>query len=178
MPGSPLPDELLEAGAACGRLLRERGHSVAVGEGSCGGLISAALLAVPGASDYYLGGAVIYTGKALDGLVSGRVERPDGLRGASESWAAHLAEASRIHVGATWAIGEGGAAGPSGNRYGDPAGHAWVAVAGPEPATRHVLTGDDDRQANMVAFAVAALELLAGCVAATSTTGSAGTDAR
>ncbi|MEM9566609.1 MAG: CinA family protein [Actinomycetota bacterium] len=175
MPGSPLPEELLAAGAACGRLLRERGHRVAVGEGSCGGLISAALLAVPGASTYYLGGAVIYTGKALSGLVSGRVEPPDGLRGASEPWAAHLAEATRVHVDATWAIGEGGAAGPSGNRYGDPAGHAWVAVAGPRPATRHVLTGDDDRQANMVAFAVAALELLAECVAATDATDPADT---
>ncbi len=159
LPGQ-LPVRLLEAGARCGRLLADRGHTVAVGEGSCGGLISAALLAVPGASTYYLGGSVIYTGQALAGFLSGRVERPDDLQGASEPWARHLAEAARVHLGATWGIGEGGAAGPTGNRYGNPAGHAWVAVAGPNESAHNVLTGQADRQHNMVAFAVAALDLL------------------
>ena len=156
-----LPSSLLEAGATCGGLLKQRGETVAVGEGSCGGLISTALLAVPGASAYYLGGSVIYTRKALDGLLSGRVERPERLRGASEPWAMHLARAAKVHLDATWGVGEGGAAGPSGNAYGDPSGHAWVAVSGPVESAKNVLTGLDDRQANMVAFAVAALELLA-----------------
>ena len=73
----------------------------------------------------------------------------------------HLAEAARTHIGATWGIGEGGATGPSGNPYGDPAGHAWVGISGPVDASRHVLTGDSDRVANMVAFAIAGLELFA-----------------
>ena len=116
---------------------------------------------MPGASSYFLGGGVIYTRHALDGLMTGEVERPEKLRGASEPWARHLAQAARAHIGATWGIGEGGAAGPSGNPYGDPPGHAWVAVAGPSEAAEHILTGQDDRLANMVAFATAALELLA-----------------
>ena len=156
-----LPEALLTAGAACGELLRDRGETVATGEGSCGGLISTALLAVPGASAYYLGGSVIYTKRALDSLLTGMVERPPKLRGASEPWVVHLAEAARTHIGSTWGIGEGGAAGPSGNPYGDPAGHAWVAISGPVDASRHVLTGDNDRAANMVAFAIAGLELFA-----------------
>jgi nicotinamide-nucleotide amidase len=156
-----LPEALLAAGAVCGELLRERGETVATGEGSCGGLISTALLAVPGASAYFLGGSVIYTKHALDGLLTGKVERPPKLRGASEPWVMHLAEAARTHIGATWGIGEGGATGPSGNPYGDPAGHAWVGVSGPVDASRHVLTGDDNRVANMVAFATAGLELFA-----------------
>ena len=158
-----LPARLLELGAECGRRLIERGESVAVGEGSCGGLMSAALLAVPGASNYYRGGAVIYTGYALSGMLSGRVERPDPLQGATEAWALHLARASRVHMRATWGIGEGGATGPSGNRYGNPAGHAWLAVAGESgiESTRNLSTGDDDRLANMVAFAQAGLTLLA-----------------
>jgi nicotinamide-nucleotide amidase len=156
-----LPEALLAAGAVCGEILRERGETVATAEGSCGGLISTALLAVPGASAYFLGGSVIYTKQALDGLLTGKVERPPKLRGASEPWAMHLAEAARTHIGATWGIGEGGATGPSGNPYGDPAGHAWVGVSGPVDASRHVLTGDDDRAANMVAFAIAGLELFA-----------------
>jgi nicotinamide-nucleotide amidase len=156
-----LPEELLTAGAVCGELLRERGETVATAEGSCGGLISVALLAVPGASAYFLGGSVIYTKHALDGLLTGQVERPPKLRGASEPWVMHLAEAARTHIGATWGIGEGGATGPSGNPYGNPAGHAWVGISGPVDASRHVLTGDNDRSANMVAFAIAGLELFA-----------------
>jgi len=158
---SLLPAELLDAGARCGRLLTERGETVAVAEGSGGGLVSTALLAVPGASAYYLGGSVIYTRNALDGMLTGPVERPRKLRGASEPWATHLARATRVHLRATWGIGEGGATGPSGNPYGDPPGHAWVAVSGPTETARHVLTGDDDRLANMVSFSTAALELLA-----------------
>ena len=161
-----LPADLLDAGHRCGVLLKERGESVAVGEGSCGGLISAALLAVPGASNYYIGGGVIYTRNALDGLMTGEVERPAKLRGASEPWALHLARSAQAHMGATWGIGEGGAAGPSGNAYGDPSGHAWVAVVGPREATKNVLTGEDDRVSNMIAFATAALELLATELAA------------
>ncbi|MGI9597284.1 MAG: CinA family protein [Acidimicrobiales bacterium] len=157
---STLPADLIEAGARCGRLLKERGETVAIGEGSCGGLISAALLAVPGASAYYLGGAVIYTRNALEGMLTGKVERPERLRGATEPWAVHLARGARVHLDATWGIGEGGAAGPSGNPYGDPSGHAWLAISGPVEAAKNVLTGLDDREANMIAFAVAALELL------------------
>ena len=162
---SALPTALTEVGSVCGRLLLERQQTVAVGEGSAGGLISSGLLSVPGASGYYRGGAVIYTGAALEGLLTGEVERPHPLRGASEPWALHLARAARVHIDAHWGIGEGGAAGPSGNPYGDPAGHAWVAVAGAREATRHVLTGRDDRADNMVHFAVAALELLAEVLA-------------
>ncbi|MGB3736998.1 MAG: CinA family protein [Ilumatobacter sp.] len=158
---SLLPIELLDAGARCGDLLKQRNETVAVAEGSGGGLVSAALLAVPGASAYYLGGSVIYTRNALDAMLTGPVERPRKLRGASEPWATHLARATRVHLRATWGIGEGGATGPSGNPYGDPPGHAWVAVSGPIEAARNILTDDDDRLANMVAFSTAALELFA-----------------
>ena len=137
-----------------------RGDTVGVAEGSCGGLVSASLLAVPGASRYFVGGSVIYTRGAKDALYPG-IEAAKGMRGATEAWATWLALAAQQRMGTTWGIGEGGAAGPA-NPYGDPAGHAWVAVAGPggEVATRHVLTGLDDRAANMVEFTKAALGLL------------------
>lgn len=157
---SLLPEELLAAGARCGELLRERGETVSAAEGSGGGLVSAALLAVPGASAYFVGGSVIYTRTALDAMLTGPVERPRKLRGASEPWALHLARATRTHLRTTWGIGEGGATGPTGNPYGDPPGHAWVAVSGPSEAANHVLTGNDDRLSNMVAFSTAALQLL------------------
>ena len=144
-------------------LLLARGETIAVAEGAAGGLISASLLAVPGASGYFRAGAVVYTGAARRAFVDDVIERPEGLRGASEPWVRYLASAVRLKLGTEWGIGEGGAAGPTGNPYGDPPGHAWIAVAGPDGsvATRHLLTGDDDRSRNMRAFADAALELLA-----------------
>ena len=145
-------------------LLKERRETVAVAEGAAGGLISAALLAVPGASKYYVGGSVVYTRTAKEGLLGDVIETPKGMRGATEQWATWLATAARTRLGTTWGIGEGGAAGPA-NPYGDPAGHAWLAVAGPDGVTtRHLLTGVDDRPSNMIAFAAAAIELLTECL--------------
>ena len=140
-------------------LLRERKETVGVAESSCVGLVSASLLGVPGASAYYAGGAVVYTLAARRAFLEGTVPSPPELRGATEDFALYVARSAAARLEATWAIGEGGAAGPTGNAYGDPPGHAWVAVTGPAEATRHVLTGSADRPANMVAFAVAALGL-------------------
>jgi nicotinamide-nucleotide amidase len=141
-------------------ILRERGDTVAVAEGSAGGLISAALLSVPGASAYYLGGAVVYTAAASRAWMAGPIAVPAGMRGATEAFATYLAASASARLGTTWGIGEAGAAGPP-NRYGDPSGHTWIAVAGPRTASRNVLTGLDDRSENMIAFTLAALELFA-----------------
>jgi PncC family amidohydrolase len=154
-----LPPELTDVAASVGAALRERNHTVAVAEGSAGGLVSAALLSVPGASAYYVGGAVIYTAAASRAWMVGEVDVPPGMRGATEAFATWLAASARRRLDATWGLGEAGAAGPA-NPYGDPAGHTWLAVDGPATGTRNLLTGVDDRAANMVSFAVAALDLL------------------
>lgn len=164
MPGELSPVELTEAGRKVAGSLVARGETVGVAEGAAGGLLSAALLAVPGASAYYGGGAVIYTPAASRAFMVGAVPVPPGLRGATEEFALWLARSVRSRLDTTWGLGEGGAAGPAGNPYGDPAGHAWVAVSGPLERTRHVLTGSEDRPANMAAFAAAALALLAECL--------------
>ena len=153
-------ERLTTVAEAVGARLVARGETIGVAEGSCGGLVSAALLSVGGASAYYVGGSVIYTASAARAFVRGAIPTPEGLRGATEPFAAYLAESVRVKLETTWGIGEGGAAGPSGNPYGDPPGHAWVAIDGPACVTRHLLTGMSDRRSNMVAFATAALELL------------------
>ena len=137
---------------------------MAVAEGSAGGLISAALLSIPGASSYYVGGTVIYTAAAGRAWMAGSVEAPPGMRGATEEFAAYLAASVRRKVGSTWGLGEAGAAGPA-NPYGDPAGHSWLAVDGPRSATRNVLTGIDERAENMLAFTSATLGLFANVLA-------------
>lgn len=152
--------EISNAAVRVSTLLRERGDTVAVAEGSAGGLISAALLSIPGASAYYLGGTVIYTAIASTAWMRGEIEVPRGMRGATVEFATYLAASVRLKVDATWGIGEAGAAGPA-NPYGDPAGHSWLAIDGPKRATRNVLTGLDDRSENMFAFTAAALELFA-----------------
>ena len=154
-------DDLLALGTRIGDRLIERGETVSIADGSSGGLITTALLARPGASAYYVGGATIYTGPAAKGLIAGTVKAPKRLQGASEPWVQWLSQSICERLGTTWGIGEGGATGPDGNPYGDPAGHGWVGIHGPTCATRHVLTGDANRPQNMVAFATTALELFA-----------------
>ena len=156
-----LSPELASAAERVARLLIERGETVGVCESAAGGLISATLLSVPGASAYFVGGCVMYTGKARS-FFEGLGPIPSGLRGATEEFARFEASTITERLGSTWGIGETGAAGPSGNPYGDPAGHAWVGVAHADGRllTVHILTGRNDRVANMEAFALAALDLL------------------
>src|SRR5688572_20497499 len=143
-----------------------RKEKIAVAEGSAGGLISAALLAVPGASAYYLGGGVIYTVVARRNLVGISDDDMKGIRAASEPYALLLARKIRDKTGATWGLSETGAAGPTGNRYGDPAGHTCIGIVGPSERAVTLRTGSADRHANMRAFALRALALLAETIEA------------
>ena len=152
--------DLLSQGAAVGERLKAREETVAVAESSSGGLISAALLSVPGASAYFLGGAVVYTAKARMQLMALPREAVAGMRSASEAYALLLARTARERFGTSWGLSETGAAGPTGNPYGDAAGHSCIAVSGPVEMAITLETGDADRAANMQAFAAKALELL------------------
>lgn len=151
--------EVYDAGARVGALLKERGETIAVAESSAGGLISAALLAVPGASAYFLGGGVIYT-RAARRVLLGLPDEETRMRGATEDYAALVARTIRERLETTWGLSESGATGPTGNRYGDAAGHACFALAGPVERATTLETGRADREANMHRFTVAALEYL------------------
>ncbi|MEQ1650500.1 MAG: CinA family protein [Hyphomicrobiaceae bacterium] len=137
-----------------------RRETIAVAESSAGGLIAAALLAVPGASAYFLGGAVVYTAQARQALVGITHAEMAGLRSSSEPYAELLAESIRWRHAATWGLAETGAAGPSGNRYGDAAGHTCVAIRGPGRRVLTLETARNDRVGNMRVFAQTALETL------------------
>ena len=140
--------------------LIERRQTIAVAESSTGGLISAALLAVPGASAYFLGGGVIYTRDARRILMDIPDEAMKGIRSASEPYAKLLASQIRTRFSTDWGLSETGATGPTGNRYGDAAGHSCMAVAGPQGEVMTLETGSNDRLANMHVFASTALNLL------------------
>lgn len=147
-----------------GALLKERSETVAISESSTGGLISAALLSVPGASAYFLGAGVVYTGTARRALLDIPADMPAETRSASEPYAALCAGTIRVKLDATWGLAETGATGPTGNRYGDSPGHCCLAVAGPVALVTTIETGNSDREANMWAFARAALDLLAKAI--------------
>jgi nicotinamide mononucleotide (NMN) deamidase PncC len=161
--------DILAMGARAGELLKARGETIAIGETSAGGLISASLLAVPGASAYFQGGAITYARPAITGLVGISIDemRERNIRSSSEPYALMLAKATRARLaaerrgGITWGLSETGAAGPNGNPYGDASGHTCMAVVGDNfEIARTLETGVDDRVHNMWAFAEATLALL------------------
>jgi nicotinamide-nucleotide amidase len=140
--------------------LKTRGETIAIAESSTGGLISAALLAIPGASAYFLGGSVIYTRFARAAFLEIPDPLPGGMRASTEPYAALLARTVRERCKASWGLGETGATGPTGNRYGDAAGHSCIAIDGPSSQLLTLETGSADRIANMRRFASQALETL------------------
>ena len=153
-------DTLLPLAEKVAARLKERRETVAVAESSTGGLIAAALLALPGASGYFVGGAVVYTRAARSALLGITDAEMSGMRASTEPYALLCARRMREKNGAAWGIGETGATGPTGNRYGDAAGHSCIAVVGPAIERAITLeTGSSERQANMRAFAMRALAL-------------------
>ncbi|MCF8504815.1 MAG: CinA family protein [Caulobacter sp.] len=150
---------LIPLATRIGARLIARKESVAVSESSSGGLVSAALLAVPGASVWYQGASVTYTPNVARGLLGlTRDTMPPGIRSSSEPYALFMAGVIREKLRGTWGLCETGAAGPTGNPYGDAAGHTCVGIVGPVEASFTLETGESDRLANMMAFARFTLE--------------------
>jgi nicotinamide-nucleotide amidase len=157
-------NELAARAAPIAERLKAAGESIGVAESSTAGLISAVLLAVPGASAYFRGGGVIYTTHARSGLLGITKEALTGMRPSTEPYALLMARTVRERLGATWGLGETGATGPTGNSYGDAPGHSCIAVVGPVERSITLETGSADREANMWAFTDAALALLRDCL--------------
>src|SRR5579885_558153 len=143
-----------------GAELKKRHQTIAIAESSAAGLVAASLLSIPGASAYFLGSAVFYTRRSLAGFLGLGDADFAAMRGLTDSTALLLARAVRDRLGSSWAIAEIGAAGPTGSRYGDPAGTSCVAIAGDVERAEVIRTGTSDRAVNMESFARAALDLL------------------
>ena len=143
-----------------GTLLTERGEKVAVAEATAGGLVSAALLWVPGASRYYAGGAVVYTLDSRVALAGADAKLFENYRGTTPEMIAAIAESLRQRLNATWCIAESGLAGPTSGRSGLPPGRVTIGVAGPVSRTEVKETGVNDREANMIEFTTMTLAYL------------------
>ena len=145
-------------------LLIESNHTIGIAESSSGGLIAAHLLAIPGASRYFLGGSVIYTRVAQRNLLGVNDEQMKGLRASTEQYASLNAKTIRELLGTTWGLSETGATGPTGNRYGDSGGHSCIGVSGPLSRTKTLETAVEQREENMVSFTKASLAFLIECL--------------
>lgn len=156
--------KLTNIAAPVAEILKQNKQTVAVSESSGGGLISAALLSIPGASAYFIGGAVVYTRTAQKGLLNVPDDAMLDIRASTEEYALLNARAVRKLLGATWGISETGASGPTGNRYGDAPGHTCMAVSGPVERSITLETSETNREDNMWKFADAALKLLQECI--------------
>jgi len=162
--GTFLNDEQQRLASEIATQLTERGETVAVAEATAGGLISAALLSVAGASRYYAGGGVVYTLNSRTALAGVPAEEYANYRGTTPEMIASLAESLRERLGATWCIAESGLAGPTGGRSGAPAGRTTIGVAGPVARTEVIETGLSDREANMVEFTTRSLAFLSDAI--------------
>ena len=158
-PGPVLAADFPDAGRL-GELLRARGLRIAVAESCTGGLLGAALTAVPESSDYVLGGVIAYANEvktALLGVDPGLLAEHGAV---SEEVARAMAEGVRARLGADVGAGITGVAGPAADSAAKPAGLVWVAVAGPEGGVRAVRLSDDQgREGNRAAAVHAALRL-------------------
>jgi PncC family amidohydrolase len=152
--------DLVTVAEKVGAILKDRKQTIAIAESSTGGLVSAALLSVPGASAYFLGGAVVYTRQSRRLLLDIPDAALDGMRPSTEPYALMMARTAQKNFASTWALAETGATGPTGNRYGDAAGHSCIAIAGLAESSMTLETGKDDRLDNMHAFTAAALNFL------------------
>ena len=152
--------ELLPRAERIAAILRAHDETIAVAESSSGGLIAAALLAVPGASSYFVGAGVVYTRRALIAFTRTDEARLNAAKPGTQASALERARIIRECIGTTWGLSETGVAGPAPSRYGYPPGHSCVGVSGPIELAQTIETGSFDRVANMYAFASGALELL------------------
>ena len=156
--------EILRLADRAATLLKESNQTIGIAESSSGGLISAHLLAIPGASRYFIGGSVIYTRVAQKGLLKVTDGQMDGLRASTEEYASLNAKTIKETLETTWGLSETGATGPSGNRYGDSAGHSCGGVSGPVSRAMTIETGVGEREQNMLSFTKEALGFLINCL--------------
>jgi nicotinamide-nucleotide amidase len=114
------------------QLLRQRGQTLAVAESCTGGGLGAALAAVPGASDVFLGGVIAYANGVKEGLLKVPADVLAAHGAVSDPVAQAMAEGARRATGADWALAVTGVAGPGGGSAEKPVGLVHLAVAGPD----------------------------------------------
>jgi len=152
--------------AAIGELLRARGATLSVAESCTGGLLGERITSVPGSSEYFLGGFLVYTDRLKRELLGLDAELLREHTAVSEPVAAAMAEAARARTGSTFALSTTGIAGPAGGTEATPVGTVFIGVAGPQGCLVHRFRFLGNRERVRVLAAQTALDLLRRVVAA------------
>lgn len=147
-------------------ILRKNNYTLAVSEAACGGLISAYLVSIPGASDFYIGGKLVYSLKQRLKLSGWSPEEISSYTGPSEQVALKLARTTKYELGSTFVLSETGFAGPGVDLHLDKkpnasVGNVFLGLVGPQnEVSSHHETKKSDRSENMAEFARVGLEFL------------------
>ncbi len=157
---APRLAELFADSASAGEALRSRDWRVGVAESCTGGLLGAALTAVPGSSDYVLGGVIAYADAVKCDLLGVDPDLLTRHGAVSAEVAAAMADGVRGRLHADVGVGITGVAGPSAEE-GKPAGLIFVAVCSPDSERVVRLEGDRGRDGNRAHAVRTALRLLA-----------------
>ncbi|KAG0683683.1 hypothetical protein C6P40_000790 [Pichia californica] len=163
------PVDVRELVAEIAEILIKRNQSVAVSEGACGGLLSAYLISLPGASNFFDGGRLIYSLKSRLRLSGWNNQQINSYTGPSEQVALKMARNLRVEFGSTYVLSETGYAGPSTNvGIGDNSsineadakvGTVYLGISGPYGnKSCEMCTDLNDRSLNMQLFAKYSLQ--------------------
>lgn len=162
------PAEIEELVGNIAELLRSRNQTLAISEAACGGLLSAYIISVPGASNFYIGGKLVYALKQRLKLSGWSEDEISHYMGPSEQVALKLARTTKYELGSTFVLSETGFAGPTTNLHMlnlasdvDKVGTVYLGLSGPGgevSCERHTDSGN--RSENMAAFAKMGLEFL------------------
>jgi PncC family amidohydrolase len=137
-----------------------RGTTVSLAESCTGGLVAAAITAVPGSSGYFLGGVVSYSNAAKEALLGVPSATLDTHGAVSAQVAKAMAIGARARFDSTLAVAVTGVAGPDGGSDEKPVGLTYVGLADRDGAEVRRFAFEGDRAANREAGTRAALEWL------------------
>lgn len=173
------PEDVSKIVQEIAEILRSRNQTLAISEAACGGLISAYIVSVPGASNFYIGGKLVYSLKQRLKLSGWSEEEISNYMGPSQQVALKLARTAKYELGSTYVLSETGFAGPSNNLHiqnndengesdkelmddkSQSVGTVYLGLSGPNgEASTWKNTGNVDRAKNMSEFAKLGLEFL------------------
>lgn len=143
-----------------GKLLIEKGASMATAESCTGGLIAHFITSVPGSSQWFMGSVVAYANKIKQGILNVNEQSLTKYGAVSEQVVIEMAVGAQKLMKADYAVATSGIAGPDGGTDEKPVGTVWIAVAGPHNTVAKKFNFASNRERNIIRSSHTALDML------------------